>query len=69
MYKCRSKDCKDAAPTMTDKYVAMPYADGTPGNICRFCGKTLKPVEQSEKVQTAAINTAGCTPSSNDYTH
>lgn len=68
MYKCPNKDCSNKN-LYSDQWISSHYADGKACTHCRFCDTLLEEVEKQKERQTAMINTAGCTPSSNRFTH
>lgn len=70
MYKCKSKECKDVAPVMTDKYIKMEYADGRSGDICIFCSKKFSKLEEISKERVAPmIKSVDCSGGSKQFAH
>jgi hypothetical protein len=68
MYKCKNSECSNTT-LYSDKFIAGTNADGSPSNTCKACDTLLSQTEREVKTTSASINTRGCAPTSNPYTH
>ena len=67
MFEC--KTCNTGV-SYSEAFVKSDWADGKPGNKCRFCNKKFTKTEDNVKERVSpALNTANCTPVSSNFTH
>ena len=65
-----SKTCVNIEILYSDAWVRGCDAQGKSSEVCRWCKKKLIDVgNMKEERNTPAIKTAGCAPTSNNYTH
>lgn len=70
MYSCQSKLCKDIPIYYSDAWVRGTDASGKNTDVCRWCKKKLVDIGNLKEERLApAIKTAGCAPTSSEYTH
>jgi hypothetical protein len=68
MHRCPNEKCANKT-LYSDGWMAGSYADGSPSNICKTCLSELVAVDKVVLVESAKINTYGCSPVSNRFTH